>query len=208
MIPTDFSKLDRLDWIFKAQMELTEKFLPIEMGNGRATADYPVDINSRVGQIVIKDFLWRITEEIVEALDSTDRTDRIEELADVLHFITELCLLIGVRLSEKGDDSDDRLIAITKHQTKDIGISDASDQAMLVISFLGKAGNLLKGRPWKREYPDTDMASLKGYIVNAYHAVIGMFVNEGLDGHGIFKAYFAKEAINQERLREKEIDDE
>ncbi len=100
---------DKLELIFKRQTELMEKYHHIEKTNGLLqTENVPVDIHNHLGQARLKDFAWRITEEIGEAMNclknkpwkqtqmETDVTHYIEELVDAFHFFVELCILSGM----------------------------------------------------------------------------------------------------------------
>lgn len=100
---------DMLEEIFAGQKKLMEKYHIIEKEIGLLqTEDVPVDLQSHLGQARLKDFAWRITEEIGEAMSclknkpwkktqmETDVTHYYEELADAFHFFVELCLLSGI----------------------------------------------------------------------------------------------------------------
>lgn len=99
--------------IFDRQRELMSKYDKIEAGNGcLETEDVPVDINSHTGQNRLKNFAWRITEELGEAMNclknkpwkqtmmETDEQHYQEELADAFHFFIELCILSGISAKE------------------------------------------------------------------------------------------------------------
>lgn len=100
---------DRLEQIFCRQRELMEKYEPIERANGLLiTDDVPVNIDSAKGQSRLKDFAWRVVEEIGEAMNclknkpwkqtqmETDVLHYKEEIADAFHFFVELCILSGI----------------------------------------------------------------------------------------------------------------
>jgi len=106
--------MDMLEDIFIKQMELFERYKGIE----RKSLPYivpdkiPVEINSYLGQDQIKQrFFWAIVE-ISEALDclknkpwkqsmvEVDVLHFREEIADVLHFFIEGCLLAGIDAKE------------------------------------------------------------------------------------------------------------
>lgn len=104
---------DRLGLIFRRQMELMEKYHPIEKRNGLLVCeDVPVDLHSHKGQHRLKDFAWRITEELGEAMNclknkpwkvtpmDTDIQHYKEEIADAFHFFVELCILSGIGSDE------------------------------------------------------------------------------------------------------------
>ena len=100
---------DLLTAIFARQRELMEKYHPIEQANGLLISpDVPVNLDDAKGQQRLKDFAWRITEEIGEAMNClknkpwkqtqmlTDQDHYFEELADAFHFIIELFILSGI----------------------------------------------------------------------------------------------------------------
>ena len=100
---------DMLDQIFRKQMDLMMKYHEIEKRNGcLITPDVPVDLHSHLGQHRLKDFAWRITEELGEAMSclknkpwkatpmATDIQHYKEEIADAFHFFVELCILSGI----------------------------------------------------------------------------------------------------------------
>ena len=102
-------KGDKLNLIFKRQKELMKKYHKIEKANEIWVPDkLPLDLNNCKCQYRIKDFLWRITEELGEAGNclknkpwkqtqvETDVDHFIEELADAFHFWIELCIMIGL----------------------------------------------------------------------------------------------------------------
>lgn len=98
----EYSKKDKLIAIFERQVELMKKYEKIE---GR---DWWPNIDTKKGQVVLKDFAWRITEELGEAMNClknkpwkqteirTDVEHYLEELADAFHFFIELCILSGL----------------------------------------------------------------------------------------------------------------
>lgn len=62
---------DKLEAIFNRQKELMEKYHHIEAKSGLLqTADCPVNLDDKRGQARLKDFAWRTTEEIAEALET------------------------------------------------------------------------------------------------------------------------------------------
>lgn len=88
---------DKLEAIFARQQELMNKYHDIEERSGLLqTSDCPVNLDDKRGQARLKDFSWRVTEELGEALDARhDEAHFKEELVDGLHFLTELSILAG-----------------------------------------------------------------------------------------------------------------
>lgn len=105
---------DMLQEIFNHQMELLEKYTKIEIKNlPHVVPDkIPVDINSYLGQDQIKQRFFNAIVEISEAIDclknkphkqtmvETDVDHFREEVADVLHYFVEACILAGITATE------------------------------------------------------------------------------------------------------------
>ena len=95
-IPTPvIGQEDMLDLMFKSQHELAIKYLPIEGANGLLqTSDIPVNIDDRKGQSRLKDYAWRVQEELYEATDAMvqhpDNPEHfLEEMIHSIHFLIE-----------------------------------------------------------------------------------------------------------------------
>jgi len=94
-----------LPLIFKAQEELMVKYQEIER-----MPPWPMGFQAKPSQLWFKDFLWRVNEEISEAMEalfeipgckSTDllhahTTHFFEEISDAIHFLVELMIIAGV----------------------------------------------------------------------------------------------------------------
>jgi len=104
---------DKLDAIFARQKELMEKYHEIEKASGLLqTEEIPVDMDSPAGQARLKDFAWRVTEELGEAMNclkqkpwkqthmETDTIHYMEEIVDAFHFFIELCILSGLNADD------------------------------------------------------------------------------------------------------------
>lgn len=103
--PTD---QDLLKMIFERQKALMDKYDPIESKNlGYQIPTGVLDIDNSQHQQRLKDFAWRITEEIGEAMNclknkpwksshmKTDEVHYLEELVDAFHFMVELLIHSG-----------------------------------------------------------------------------------------------------------------
>ena len=67
---------DKLVAIFNRQKELMTKYHDIEERSGLLqTSDCPVNLDDKKGQARLKDFAWRITEEVGEAIDAKVEND-------------------------------------------------------------------------------------------------------------------------------------
>lgn len=99
---------DKLDFLLKTQAEHAEAYREIESRRGFHRPPFPVDINDRYGQHLIKEFTYRVVEELSEATNClknkpwaqtehvTDELHFLEELSDALHFFLELFVILGL----------------------------------------------------------------------------------------------------------------
>ena len=108
---------NKLKTIFSLQKELLNHYQKIE-----GLPKYPIEVNVKASQVILKDFIGRITEELAEGLESLDKILMVkdkyqdvtrsgehykgtvvpmiqnfnEECADALHFAVELLIFSGV----------------------------------------------------------------------------------------------------------------
>lgn len=100
--------VDLLKMVFDRQLDLMKKYHSIESRNlGIEQPEGILDINDPKHQARFKDFAWRVTEEIGEAMNClknkpwkqthmpTDETHFREELVDAFHFMIELLIHAG-----------------------------------------------------------------------------------------------------------------
>jgi len=209
VIPTDFSKADRLDLIFARQHTLMDKYIPIEIANKLChTQDCPVDIHDRYGQARLKDFFWRVTEELTEAAEANRihpelRNHVLEELADALHFLVEANLLADIQPGEYVFTRDGST-PVCKLEWVTLNGHDRPDLergCWEIIYFLGAASNCLKNRPWKQNHQLTDLKKFRMYLVQCLPILIDVFVGQGLTADEIFCIYWKKSEVNKFRQR-------
>ena len=194
--------------IFDKQWELAQKYRNIEdMGDLLSPKSLTQNIHTANGQKWIKDFAWRVTEEIAESeeamemlstdLPSKDNDDiylhRMEELADALHFLTELTLIAGYDWK-----------AIEKNVLDNI--NEESD-AWNVVYQLGLMCNCLKNKPWKQTEMLTDRKKFEGYLFGAWIEFLRYFETNLSDDADLFyelyNLYFKKNQVNHFRIRSK-----
>lgn len=224
VIPADFGKHDRLDLIFMRQHQLVEKYLPIEKNNGLLICeDVPVNLDNRFGQARLKDFFWRTTEELTEAVDAARVHGHIpshtfEEMADALHFLVEACILSGIKSTDFSGYEYDQQYSLWKQ-----GISDKLEilhklnldwynvkrqqHATLetyvyeIIHAIGCASNCLKNRPWKQTHQQTDKLKYSMWLKTSFAWLIITFRYLGMNPDQIFAMYFKKSEVNKFRVR-------
>ena len=181
--------------IFKNQHELALKYRDIE-GMGTLLETTSTNLDTKIGQKWIKDFAWRVTEELAEAqeafdlsesknLDSDEYMHYLEELIDALHFMVELSIIAGY----------DETI-ITPVYRAGVEIWD-------IVYHLGLACNCLKNKPWKQTQLLTDRKKFETHLERAWHTFISIFGSIGFDDKDIYLFYAKKRMVNQFRIRSK-----
>jgi NTP pyrophosphatase (non-canonical NTP hydrolase) len=175
-----------IDDIFQRQHELSEKYRVIE---GRPET---LNLDTREGQQWVKDFLWRITEEVGEALDSALGLPHIkEELADAFHFLIELCLLTSTQITVA------YLIANHRwHRGDSIYFRD------LVVD-LAKVGRTCKNKPWKQTQIPIDQGELRKNMENLAMSFLDYCCSYFESKEELYQYYFKKSKVNDFRIESK-----
>lgn len=189
--------------IFDRQKELMEKYHDIEFKSGlMQTEDCPVNLDDKRGQARIKDFAWRITEEIGEALDAIENESGEsallhfhEELVDGLHFLTEMTILTGYDLPEYTTLKD----LIEEGSYRDCyTLNDlVSDHVM----YLGMMCNCLKNKPWKQSMMKTNKENFYKHLKLVWSNYIAILTSQDLTEEEITDLYLRKSQVNQFRVR-------
>ena len=189
--------------IFDRQKELMEKYHDIEFKSGlMQTEDCPVNLDDKRGQARIKDFAWRITEEIGEALDAIENESGEsallhfhEELVDGLHFLTEMTILTGYDLPEYTTLKD----LIEEGTNRDCyTLNDlVSDHVM----YLGMTCNCLKNKPWKQTMMKTNKENFYKHLKLVWSNYIAILTSQDLTEEEITDLYLRKSQVNQFRQR-------
>ena len=173
--------------IFERHIPLMERYRVIEVKNGFHYPDRtPLDLHDKKDQHLLKDFKWRVTEELMEAREAYRNQDEVhylEELSDALHFLVETCVLAGVTPRDILQNKD-----------------PVSPQVLDVIYFLGLAANCLKNKPWKEHHLLTDVTKYRGYLVQAFICLYHLFP---VEENTIYSLYFRKNQVNDFRIKSK-----
>lgn len=203
---------DLLKAIFDRQKSLMGKYHDIELKSGLLqTEDCPVNLDDKRGQARIKDFSWRVTEELGEALDAITSKDHYqEELIDGLHFLTELTILAG-------KDYDTLLPQGIPHYDED-HLRDLVENAKDLIPIypreyslnswvsrfieqLAMMCNCLKNKPWKQSMMKTDREAFYKRLTEVWVCYITILVVSGMGAEDIANVYLKKSQVNQFRQR-------
>lgn len=197
---------DKLRAIFARQKELMEKYHDIEAKSGlMQTEDCPVNLDDKRGQARIKDFSWRITEELGEAIDALESDDHDhfkEELVDGLHFLTEMTILTGFDLPDiipdvkMGNDFLDEICGVSPKAFK-ITLEE------LVYEFvkdLGMMCNCLKNKAWKQTNMLTDK---EAFLIQLRKVWVdyGLIMASEMKPDEVANMYLRKSQVNKFRQR-------
>ena len=203
---------DKLEAIFNRQKELMGKYHDIEKRSGLLqTEDCPVNLDDKRGQARIKDFAWRITEEVGEALDALNVHNDVvhfqEELIDGLHFLTELTILAGVTPKdlqescsvEEGKDILDGMFAVLT-RPEDVAVCSLEARVAIFIEKLGMTCNCLKNKPWKQSNMVTDKKAFKENLTTAWQAYV-ILLGHSMTSDEVADIYLKKSQVNKFRQR-------
>lgn len=202
---------DLLKAIFDRQKSLMGKYHDIELKSGLLqTEDCPVNLDDKRGQARIKDFSWRVTEELGEALDARTNKDHYqEELIDGLHFLTELTILAGkdyntiLPINTPTYDEDhlrdlvenaNEVISRKLNDTLDFWVSRFIEQLAMMC-------NCLKNKPWKQSMMKTDREAFYNRLTNVWVCYITILVVSGMNAEDIANVYLKKSQVNKFRIR-------
>jgi len=197
---------DKLKAIFDRQRELMSKYHHIEVKSGLCqTEDLPVNLDDKRGQARIKDFAWRIVEELGEALDGREDENHLkEELVDGLHFLTELTILVG-----KDYDNIIRSEPVIYEGYLEFILklniySHLFILEMRVSNFIQELGmlcNCLKNKPWKQTHMKTDKEAFFHRLEKVWISYLSILNNVGMTPEDIVNTYLKKSQVNGFRIR-------
>ena len=194
---------ESLKAIFERQKQLMVKYHDIELKSGLLqTEDCPVNLDDKRGQARIKDFSWRITEEIGEALDALENESGEaallhfhEELIDGLHFLTEMTILTGYDISDKYCLED-----LIKESTQR-NFYTLNDLVSDHVMYLGMMCNCLKNKPWKQTMMKTNKENFYKHLELVWKNYIAILTSQDLTEQEILDIYFRKSQVNKFRQR-------
>lgn len=194
--PKDVGEEAKIIWA--RQNELEDTYWKIEKREAKV-----VNLDSRYGQILIKDFLWRITEEVGESLEAffdfegepEKKLDKVrEEIIDGLHFLVGLCILTNAEYwwTRGYTETDERS-----------GEKSYKNAVVGVIYGLGLVGNTLKLKPWKQTEVLTDGAVFYRNLYKLVKEYMNLCESVGMNRELTFDYYYRKSEVNLFRIRSK-----
>jgi hypothetical protein len=199
---------DRLEEIFKHKRVSSEHFRAVQKGHGLVpTPELLVaDPNTREGTHELHKGLHWINLELSEFISATP-TERPEELADVLHFLIEFCILAGFDHNIIAQETverygcEDRLETVLKASVDDAFVfDDAIMNARFTILQALQVADLLKNKPWKQTLKILDPTQFRTEVNGLFYWFGATVRTHGIDAQTLFDQFTRKENINYERI--------
>lgn len=195
-----------LDYIFACQAEMIPHHVEKERkNNARWSCSTPVDLSTRAGQMQIKDFFWRVTEEVTETIDkfrhSASAEDIMEELVDVLHFLVEVAIHVGVTPYDLAPVNNDQKLQYLFDRRR-VAMDSVDHSGYELIHELGQCAAMMKARPWRDKFPPVHKDDLIPHIRSAFMYLLSMFGLLVTNIEEIVEAFTHKYNINKRRLAE------
>lgn len=205
---------DMLETIFNHQYQLMIKYHEVESMNLCMPLPDPrrIDFDDKFCQLRLKEFAWRITEELAEATSCLDgaKVDEIhflEELVDCLHFSIEFDIMSKITPEDLANGRDKLTTIFSRYLTTPLSISSTYHQNIIrqatweTVEKLGIAMNTLKNKPWKTTHMITDKEQFRTAALAFNRELFHLLALCGFDATSLTKCYLNKNAVNQFRIR-------
>lgn len=184
--------MQHLAEIFNHQRQLMGRFHHIEVGNLPELRDpaytAPLDINLMRAQLRLKEYAWRVTEELIESKLTHDLEKAQEEVIDALHFMVEMFILLGLEADFFDVDPEPDFFVGDTFQT--------------FLAKIGMTMNMLRFRPWKQTAQATDREKFLFNIRSCWFRFVDIFAELAMTPDDVYLAYIGKNKVNHERIND------
>lgn len=192
----NFTPLKNIDlnFIEQKQMEIMFQYEPSEREIFKN-----FDIDTYEDQEIFKKYCWRITEEIVEALEDLEHPQHFkEEITDAFNFLIELYNLYGWSVTNlKWIFNKESIKNLDK---KNLDPVTAEIFSIKVIKSLGLTANLLKNRKWRQSQYLVDLLIFEKRFKQIWIDFQQLFWNCGITSEELFEQWSLKYKVNKFRL--------
>jgi phosphoribosyl-ATP pyrophosphohydrolase len=186
---------DKLQAIFDRQMELLLKYREIE---GMPYGVPPLPLDTALGQKWVRDFMWRVTEELAEAYECRNAQDHfVEEISDAIHFLVELFILSGIDRKDIPGTLEDQFRSVSVAS----GVGHYREKVWEFIYQLGISANVLRNKAWKQTQVPTDLPYFRKLLLESWMKFIHCCSHTGMDAESFTEIYFKKSEVNKFRIR-------
>ena len=189
--------------IFKKQSELLKKYKIIEQQNKIPTID-KFDPDSHLAQYKLKDYFWRITEELGEFYlqyeKSNNSPETLEELSDVIHFLAETTIYLSTYFK---DLKKSVIQQFKKFKPNNYAIDFLTFRMILKLTEI--ADKYLKNKPWKQtpiKLTKQQLKNFKNEFLEVWNYLF-LLISNLYDIKKIEDLYFKKALKNDERINSK-----
>lgn len=208
----DLEKVEQpwLSFLLSKQAELVTKYKDIEK-----MPKLPMAIDTHEAQTWVKDFFWRVTEELAEAIEAFEKDEEdhfLEELSDALHFYLEIFILIDYRPQYKDDAHLESMIQqiteLKKRAREGRGEwsiqSDYEEIAYECIYHMGLAANCLRNKKWKQSQVFVDKEKFYSLLSTGFIHLLSLMIYAGVTTKfDLLNLYYKKFQVNQFRQESK-----
>lgn len=184
------------------QTQLMEQYKVIEQWN----VTWPLDLNSKESQLLIKDMLARTVEELAEGFESFllgNMDNTFEELADALHFLTEAIVLSGIKFGEWYDPIKVNVTPNTSigELVSSINRNDTVATHLWDVTYeCNIARNALRNKPWKQTQMLYNKVEFENHMTNAVASLFRVFNLFGFTPETVWREYVKKNKVNLFRI--------
>jgi hypothetical protein len=187
--------------IWEKQAALVKAYQEIE-----GLPEYPIQLNTRKNQNLIKDFMGRVVEELVEAREAELKGEKelwMEELIDAVHFLVEIFIYVwGTPEAAVENCEDPDLFTLRVMEVKPLADSDNS-YYWNVVYHLMMARNHLRNKDWKQTQVLPKTHEFLTELHNSLYALNWLFSEWEISPAMIWEYYCKKNLINWFRIKSK-----
>jgi hypothetical protein len=180
--------------MFARQTDLMAKFKVRE-----GLPDWPLELHTKDNQQLLRNFAWRMTEELTEAyaelLHGSDRVRLMDELADATHYMIEMLVFSGMSVQH----------VLMRHAAFPIiPRNNAIASAFWMTTYsLGFAMQFLRTRPWKDHEPPMVKFAFQNGLNETFGNLLMLWASTGATPIEMYEAYIQKSEVNHQRLEPK-----
>lgn len=170
--------------VFDKQKEL--KFL-FEPSSKKTFQNFDIDVYE--DQEIFKRYCWRITEELMEALEDKQNENHFkEEIIDGFNFLIELYLMYGWNF--------DDLPCV-----ESLNKGNIEEKILNIVYQLGITANCLKNRQWRQSQYLVDLYIFEPRLKDIWNKYWDLFFSMGLNSNDVLGLWSLKYQVNLFRIK-------
>jgi dimeric dUTPase (all-alpha-NTP-PPase superfamily) len=195
-----------------------DRYHVVEQENlGRVLPDpHKIDLDAQEDQLRLKEYSWRVTEELAEATECVpcdgklDELHFLEEMIDALHFSVELFIMSGLTVNDITTEPnrltflyelwEDSQVFPTASGGSRSFYNTIHIRTWETVEILGTTMNCLKNKPWKTTHMVTDKSEFRRLMAKFMHSLLRLMWVSGFNPKTLTQLYLNKNAVNQFRI--------